>query len=59
MLAEMLQGLLAVVAPILPHLAEDAWSHLPWPAQQASVFQVLHAENPLKPIKTPPLSLQL
>ena len=34
-----MQGLLPALAPILPHLAEDAWQNLPWGAPQISVFQ--------------------
>ena len=34
-----LQGLLPCVAPLLPHLAEDAWENLPWPVPTKSVFQ--------------------
>ncbi len=33
------QGLLPALAPIVPHLAEDAWQALPWAAPRASVFQ--------------------
>ncbi len=33
------QGLLPVLAPLAPHLAEDAWQSLPWAAPAASVFQ--------------------
>ena len=35
----MLQGLLPALAPILPHLAEDAWQNMPWAVPTASVFQ--------------------
>ena len=28
--AELLLGLVSCLAPLTPHLAEDAWSHLPW-----------------------------
>ncbi|DBA71778.1 TPA: hypothetical protein ACH3X2_011042 [Trebouxia sp. C0005] len=38
-LASLLQGLLPCVAPLLPHLAEDAWENLPWPVPTKSVFQ--------------------
>lgn len=38
-LTALLQGLLPCVAPLLPHLAEDSWEHLPWPAPTDSVFQ--------------------
>ncbi len=34
-----MQGLLPALAPILPHLAEDAWQSLPWEAPCKSVFQ--------------------
>lgn len=27
------------MAPLLPHLAEDAWENLPWPVPTKSVFQ--------------------
>ena len=33
------QGLLPLMAPLLPHMAEDAWQALPYPSQHASVFQ--------------------
>ena len=39
-LAAVLQGLLPALAPVTPHMAEDAWSHLPWEAHVSSVFQV-------------------
>ena len=39
-LAAALDALLPAVAPVLPHLAEDAWLALPWPRPSASVFQV-------------------
>ena len=35
----MLQGMLPALAPILPHLAEDAWQSMPWAVPTASVFQ--------------------
>ena len=38
-LAGILQGLLPALAPVLPHMAEDAWQHLPWSAPAESVFQ--------------------
>lgn len=38
-LAALLQGLLPCVAPLLPHLAEDAWGSLPWPVPAKSVFR--------------------
>lgn len=34
-----MQGLLPVIAPILPHLAEDAWEHVPYRKEEGSVFQ--------------------
>ncbi len=34
-----LQGLLPCVAPLLPHLAEDAWDNLSWSVPTKSVFQ--------------------
>ncbi len=40
MLAAVVRGLLPAVAPVVPHMAEDAWSHLPWSAGAPSVFQV-------------------
>jgi isoleucyl-tRNA synthetase len=33
------QGLLPAIAPMLPHLAEDAWEHLPYERPTASIFQ--------------------
>lgn len=39
-LAALAMRLLPALAPVLPHMAEDAWQHLPWPAPAASVFQV-------------------
>lgn len=38
-LAAMLHGVLAVLAPLAPHLAEDAWLNLPYKAPAGSVFQ--------------------
>ncbi|EIE27214.1 isoleucyl-tRNA synthetase [Coccomyxa subellipsoidea C-169] len=38
-LHSLLQGLLPALAPIVPHLAEDAWQALPWEAPSVSVFQ--------------------
>ncbi|KAJ1469928.1 Isoleucyl-tRNA synthetase, partial [Baffinella frigidus] len=32
-----LETLLSAIAPILPHMAEDAWQNLPWPAPTTSV----------------------
>ncbi|KFM24269.1 Isoleucine-tRNA ligase [Auxenochlorella protothecoides] len=37
-LAATLRAMLALVAPLAPHLAEDAWAALPWPAPAESVF---------------------
>ncbi len=34
-----LQGMLPALAPLLPHLAEDAWHSAPWQVPTASVFQ--------------------
>ncbi|KAL3159350.1 hypothetical protein ABBQ32_011301 [Trebouxia sp. C0010 RCD-2024] len=45
-LASLLQGMLPCVAPLLPHLAEDAWEHLPWPAPTKSVFQAGWFQTP-------------
>ena len=33
------QGMLPALAPLLPHLAEDAWHNAPWTVATASVFQ--------------------
>lgn len=33
------QGLLPLLAPLAPHLAEDAWQNLPWAPPTRSVFQ--------------------
>ena len=38
-IAELLSGLLAAVAPLVPHMAEDAWLNLPYKPAQASVCQ--------------------
>lgn len=38
-LAHLLQTLLPLMAPILPHMAEDAWQALPYAKPTASVFQ--------------------
>ena len=35
----LLKGLLAVLAPLAPHLAEDAWLSLPYSKPAESVFQ--------------------
>ena len=40
MLAALLGGLCSALAPIAPHLAEDAWQNLPFAASAPSVFQV-------------------
>ena len=34
-----LQGMLPAIAPVLAHMAEDAWEHLPWPQPKRSVFE--------------------
>lgn len=39
MLAALAARLLPALAPVLPHMAEDAWQYLPWPQPAASVFQ--------------------
>ena len=41
-----MQGMLPCIAPLLPHLAEDAWEHLPWPAPAKSVFQAGWFQSP-------------
>ena len=38
-LKEVLDVLLAAIAPILPHMAEDAWQNLPYQVGTTSVFQ--------------------
>jgi len=38
-LKEVLDVLLAAIAPILPHMAEDAWQNLPYKVEHKSVFQ--------------------
>ncbi len=35
-----MEALLSSIAPILPHMAEDAWLNIPWKTEQQSVFQV-------------------
>ena len=35
----LLRGLLPLIAPLLPHMAEDAWQALPYAAPTTSVFQ--------------------
>lgn len=45
-LAALLQGLLPLIAPVLPHMAEDAWQALPYAAPHASVFQAGWASVP-------------
>jgi isoleucyl-tRNA synthetase len=37
-LKHMLEGVLPMIAPILPHLAEDAWQNLPYQSEAKSVF---------------------
>ena len=41
-----LQGLLPSVAPLLPHLAEDAWESMPWQQPAKSVFQAGWFQTP-------------
>jgi isoleucyl-tRNA synthetase len=41
-LAAALEVVTTAAAPMLPHLAEDAWLALPWPAPTRSVFQARH-----------------
>jgi hypothetical protein len=38
-ISELLSGLLAAIAPLVPHMAEDAWLALPHKPDHASVFQ--------------------
>ena len=38
-MAHVVDGLTRAVAPVAPHLAEDAWQNLPFPQPKASVFQ--------------------
>ncbi|KAL4446248.1 hypothetical protein ABPG77_003055 [Micractinium sp. CCAP 211/92] len=38
-LAALLEGMLPLIAPLLPHMAEDAWQNLPYAREQQSVFQ--------------------
>lgn len=38
-LKQVLDVLLASIAPILPHMAEDAWQNLPFKVEHTSVFQ--------------------
>lgn len=35
-LAALLEGLLPLIAPLLPHMAEDAWQNLPYARQEQS-----------------------
>ncbi|KAL4539563.1 hypothetical protein Ndes2437B_g02070 [Nannochloris sp. 'desiccata'] len=35
----LLRGMLPLIAPLLPHMAEDAWQALPYPAPSTSIFQ--------------------
>ena len=39
-LAKIAESLAAVIAPVLPHLAEDVWQNLPYATGHKSVFQV-------------------
>jgi isoleucyl-tRNA synthetase len=39
-LAALLEGLLPAIAPVLPHMAEDAWQAVPYPKPAGSVFRV-------------------
>ncbi len=36
MLAALLEGMLPLIAPLLPHMAEDAWQNLPYKQPQQS-----------------------
>lgn len=38
-LAALLEGMLPLIAPLLPHMAEDAWQNLPYARAQQSIFQ--------------------
>jgi len=38
-LYHVLEALARTIAPVLPHLAEDIWQHLPYPTSHRSVFQ--------------------
>ena len=38
-LHELMHGLVSYIAPVLPHLAEDVWKHLPYESNHDSVFQ--------------------
>ena len=38
-LAAVLDGLMAAMAPVLPHMAEDIWQALPYESAHKSVFQ--------------------
>jgi len=38
-LKEVMDVLLAAIAPLLPHMAEDVWLNIPWKTEQDSVFQ--------------------
>lgn len=40
-----LEGLTRMIAPVLPHLAEDIWQHLPYPVAQRSVFEARWPES--------------
>ena len=41
-----MQGLLPCLAPLLPHLAEDAWESLPWEQPAKSIFQAGWFQTP-------------
>ncbi|KAI7846319.1 hypothetical protein COHA_000156 [Chlorella ohadii] len=45
-LAALLEGMLPLIAPLLPHMAEDAWQNLPYKQPQQSVFQAGWADVP-------------
>jgi isoleucyl-tRNA synthetase len=45
----LVQGLAQMVAPILPHLAEDMWMNLPFPAPTQSVFQAGWTQHNFEP----------
>lgn len=45
-LYHMLQGLLCSMAPVLPHMAEDAWQNLPYAKPSPSVFTAGWAKVP-------------
>lgn len=37
-LNHLLMGLLPIIAPLTPHMAEDAWQNLPYPVSKKSIF---------------------